>query len=235
MKQSDANTDLKQAVGVRAAGYVQPGQIVGLGTGSTAAFFIQELGRRQAMDGLRITCVATSFSSSVLARQSGLVVLPLESFDHIDISVDGADEIDPGLNLIKGGGAAHTREKLVHAMSSRFIVIADDSKRSSRLGEKFRVPVECIPSSVNFVQRRLLEMGAQCELRMARTGKDGPVVTDNGNLVVDVTIAIPDPLAMETELNSIPGVLENGIFARNRPHLALIAGASGLEEIPLRA
>lgn len=234
MKQSDANQELKQVVGVRAAKYVENGNVVGLGTGSTAAFFVQELGRRQAQEGLRITCVATSFSSSVLASQNGLTVLPLESFDSLDISVDGADEIDPSLNLIKGGGAAHTREKLVHAMSRRFIVIADDSKRSSRLGTRFRVPVECIPSSVKFVQRRIVEMGAQCELRMARAGKDGPIVTDNGNLVIDVSMEISDPLLIEQELNCIPGVLENGIFARHRPDLALIAGPGGIEEIPRR-
>jgi len=233
MKDASANEAGKREVGLRAAALIKSTQRVGLGTGSTAAFFIQELGRRVREEGLNISCVATSFSSAELGRASGLTILPLESFDELDISVDGADEIDPHLFLIKGGGAAHTREKIVHAMSRRFIVIADSTKRVQRLGDSFAVPVECVPSSVRFVLRRLREIGSSAEIRMAKNGKDGPVVTDNGNLVIDARMNLDDPKEREAEINCIPGVLENGIFARVHPNEALIAEDSGIDAIML--
>ncbi len=233
MKSADSNPDQKKAAALRAASYVKDGMKVGLGTGSTAAFFIEELGRRVREEGLKIICTSTSFSSAVLAEKSGLSVLPLDQFDDLDISVDGADEIDPHMYLIKGGGAAHTREKLVHAMSRRFVVIADASKRVKQLGEKFAVPVECIPPSLKFVLRRLTMMGAVCEIRMSKSGKDGPIVTDNGNLIIDAKMQIADPSALELAINAIPGVLDNGIFASVRPSQAVIAEANGLDEITL--
>ncbi|MCE9597691.1 MAG: ribose-5-phosphate isomerase RpiA [Spirochaetia bacterium] len=223
MKEAGANQDQKRSVGIKAAALVVTGQTVGLGTGSTAAFFIEDLGRRVRSEGLILKCVTTSFSSSVLAREHGLTVLPLDDFDSLDISVDGADEIDPASCLIKGGGAAHAREKLVHAMSKRFVVIADASKRVQNLGEKFPVPVECIPQSVRFVLRKLGELGGNPGIRMAKGGKDGPIVTDNGNLVIDVFLKLSDPEKMEREINSIPGVLDNGIFAIVKPAEVLIA------------
>ena len=236
MKQADANQDLKKAAGIRAASFVQSGMRVGLGTGSTAAFLIEELGRRKREENLQIVCTATSFSSQVLGEKAGLTVLPIDQFDDLDISIDGADEIDPRLYLIKGGGAAHTREKLVHAMSRRFVVIADSSKRVQKLGVKFAVPVEVIPCSARYAMRRLMALGAtHCEIRMSKSGKDGPVVTDNGNFILDSTMDLADPISMETAINCIPGVLENGIFASVRPVQAVIAEAGGLDEITLPA
>lgn len=223
MKDASANQDQKRSVAVRAAALVVNGQTVGLGTGSTAAFFIEDLGRRVREEKLSLKCVVTSFSSSVLAREHGLSIFPLDDFDSLDISVDGADEIDSSMCLIKGGGAAHTREKLVHAMSKRFVVIADASKRVSKLGEKFPVPVECIPPSVRFVERKLRELGGKPSIRLAKGGKDGPVVTDNGNLIVDSLLDLSNPEKMEREINSIPGVLDNGIFAIIKPSEAFIA------------
>ncbi len=233
MKDTSANPGPKKLAGVGAAALVQSGMIVGLGTGSTAAFAIQELGRRVKEEGLLIKCTATSIGSMLLAHRAGLTMLPLSLIDHIDISIDGADEIDPKLNLIKGGGAAHTVEKLVHAMSERFVVVADASKRVTRLGEKFLVPVEVIPSAVSYITRALAKAGArESAVRMA-VKKDGPVITENGNLVVDARFEIADPAELETRLNSIPGVLDNGIFSRVsvRVSEALIATETSVEKV----
>lgn len=233
MKDVSANQGPKKLAGVQAATLVQGGMTVGLGTGSTAAFAIQELGRRVKEEGLVIRCTATSIGSMLLAKNAGLNVFPLSLIDHIDISIDGADEIDPSLNLIKGGGAAHTVEKLVHAMSDRFVVVADASKRVARLGDKFLVPVEVIPSAVSFVTGALARAGArESAVRMA-VKKDGPVITENGNLVVDARFEIRDPAELEAKLNTIPGVLDNGIFSRVsvRVSEALIATETAVEKV----
>ncbi len=226
--------EFKKEAAVRAAGLVADGQRVGLGTGSTAAFAIQELGRRAREEGLNIECYATSFSAAALATAAGLRVFPSDSIEEIDISIDGADEIDPHLNLIKGGGAAHTREKIIHALSRRFIVVADVSKQVERLGMGFPVPIEVLPSALGLVQRRLREMGAsEAPVRMA-VKKDGPVISDQGNLIVDARFVIEDPPALEARLNSIPGVVENGIFSplSVRVEGAFIGGPHGVQYIP---
>ncbi len=221
MKDVNANSEGKRRAGEEAARRVKSGTTVGLGTGSTTAFAIAELGRRVREEGLSIDCCVTSFSSQNLALQAGLRPLPVESFDRLDISIDGADEVDPQLCLIKGGGAAHTREKIVHALADEFLCIVDPSKLVSKLGA-FRVPVEFLPASIRLVQRELLQLGAtECSLRMA-TRKDGPVVTDNGNLILDVAFPAFDPVKMEQAINEIPGVLENGIFARCRPSEVIV-------------
>lgn len=225
MKDVNANADGKRRAGEEAARRVQSGMAVGLGTGSTTAFAITELGRRVRDEGLQIECCVTSFSSQNLALQAGIRPLPVESFDRLDISIDGADEVDPQLRLIKGGGAAHTREKIVHALSSEFLCIVDPSKLVSQLGA-FRVPVEFLPVSLKLVERELGKLGGDCSLRMA-VKKDGPVVTDNGNLVFDVAFPPFDADLLEKEINTIPGVLENGLFARYRPS-EVIVGESEL-------
>lgn len=218
MKDVNANTEAKRAAGIAAAGLVENMQTVGLGTGSTAAFAIAELGRRVREENLRIECVATSFSSQRLAVAAGLSIVPIDACAKLNVSIDGADEIDPGLHLIKGGGAAHTLEKLVHAMSDRFVCVADPSKLVAMLGEKFAVPVEVLPQSLSFVERKLSELGAvEVSLRMA-VRKDGPVITDSGNLVLDARFPkIDQPIALEDAITTIPGVLENGIFGHVRP------------------
>ena len=228
MKNLSANSEAKQAAGVAAAALVESGQTVGLGTGSTAAYMIQELGRRVREEGLRIECVATSFQARHLAVKNDLSIVPLDLVSRINISIDGADEIDPDLNLIKGGGAAHTLEKLVHSMSERFVVVADPSKLVDRLGTRFAVPVEVLGEAVSFVERRLRDMGVgDVSLRMA-TRKDGPVVTDNGNLVLDALFdfAGREAAALEDSITLIPGVIANGIFGHCRPRKGdLIIGA----------
>lgn len=233
MKNAAANAGLKQAAAERAVALIRSGESVGLGTGSTAAFAIAELGRRVREEGLSVRTTATSLQSMRLAREAGLPALPTESFAYLDISVDGADEIDPDLCLIKGGGAAHTREKIVHAMARRFIVVADESKLVSRLGETFAVPVEVLLPALAFVERQLIALGATSVSLRAAAGKDGPVVTDNGNVVLDARFEIGDPEELERAITLIPGVLENGIFASQlvRPSHALIAGSDGIREL----
>ncbi|MCU0567392.1 MAG: ribose-5-phosphate isomerase RpiA [Oculatellaceae cyanobacterium Prado106] len=209
----DAVKLMKQEVGRAAASRVQSGSIVGLGTGSTTAFAIQFLGDRLKSGELKdIKGVPTSFQASVLAKQYGIPLTTLDEIEKIDIAIDGADEVDPQKNLIKGGGAAHTREKVVDALADLFIVVVDSSKLVDKLGTTFPLPVEVLPMAVAPVMRAIEKLGGKPELRMG-VKKDGPVITDQGNMVLDVDFgAIANPVEMEKILNNIPGVLENGLF-----------------------
>ncbi|WP_404790723.1 ribose-5-phosphate isomerase RpiA [Altericista sp. CCNU0014] len=210
---ADAIKVMKQQVGKAAADRVQSGSIVGLGTGSTTAYAIQFLGDRLKSGELTdIKGIPTSFQASVLAKQYGIPLTTLDEVDRIHIAIDGADEVDPQKNLIKGGGAAHTREKVVDSLAELFIVVVDQSKIVTALGSTFPVPVEVLPMAIAPVTRALEQLGGKPELRMG-VRKDGPVITDQGNMVLDVTFAsIPNPAELEKILNNIPGVLENGIF-----------------------
>ncbi len=204
---------MKQEVGKAAADRVQSGSIVGLGTGSTTAYTIQFLGDHLKTGELKdIIGIPTSFQAEVLAKQYGIPLTTLDAVDHIDIAIDGADEVDPQKNLIKGGGAAHTREKIVDYLANQFIVVVDSSKIVERLGSSFPVPVEVIPMAIAPVMRAIEKLGGKPELRMG-VKKAGPVITDRGNMVVDVKFdTINDPATLEKTLNNIPGVLENGLF-----------------------
>ena len=204
---------MKQLVGFAAADRVQSGMIVGLGTGSTTAYTIQALGDRIKSGQLKdIKGVPTSFQSEVLAKQYGVPLTTLDEIDRIDIAIDGADEVDPHLNLIKGGGAAHTREKVVDYLAAQFIVVVDSSKMVDKLGSTFRVPVEVIPMAITPVTRAIEILGGKPELRMG-VKKAGPVITDQGNMVLDVQFDnLDNPGELEKTLNNIPGVLENGLF-----------------------
>jgi ribose 5-phosphate isomerase A len=213
MAEMDPVKLMKQEVGRAAAAKVKSDTIVGLGTGSTTAFAIQFLGDRLASGELKnIKGVPTSFQASVLAKKYGIPLTTLDEVDRIDIAIDGADEVDPQFNLIKGGGAAHTREKIVDGLAEEFIVVVDSSKLVDKLGSTFALPVEVLPMAVAPVTRALEGMGAQVELRMG-VKKDGPVITDQGNMVLDAKFdAIANPAEMEKTINNIPGVLENGLF-----------------------
>lgn len=203
--------NLKKITGYEAAEEVLDGQVIGLGTGSTTHYFIEKLGMRIKEEELDIMGIPTSYQSFFLARDWNIPVTTLEEHD-VDLAVDGADEVDPAMNLIKGGGAAHTLEKIVDYSADQFIVIVDDSKMVETLG-KFPVPVEVIPVASRIVSQILEDMGAATSIRMAEK-KDGPVITDNGNFVIDAEFGIlNDPEELEIELNSIPGVVENGIFS----------------------
>ncbi len=204
---------MKQEVGKAAAERVQSGTIVGLGTGSTTAYAIQYIGDRIKKGELKdIKGIPTSFQAEVLAKDHGIPLTSLDAVDHIDVAIDGADEVDPQKNLIKGGGAAHTREKVVDSLADQFIVVVDSGKLVDRLGSTFKLPVEVIPMAYAPVMRAIEKLGGKPELRMG-VKKAGPVVTDQGNMVIDVTFdSIENPGELEKTINNIPGVLENGLF-----------------------
>ena len=210
---SDPVKTMKQEVGRAAAARVKSDSIVGLGSGSTAAYAIEYIGDRLAKGEIKnVVGVPTSFQSEVLAKKFNIPLVTLDAIDHIDVAIDGADEVDPDKNLIKGGGAAHTREKVVDSLAKEFIVVVDEGKLVDKLGSTFLLPVEVIPMAVAPVTRSLEQLGGKPELRMG-VKKAGPVVTDQGNLVIDVKFDhIKNPAEMEKEINNLPGVLENGIF-----------------------
>lgn len=204
---------MKEAVGRAAAARVQSNSIVGLGTGSTTAYALQFIGERLKKGELsNVVGIPTSFQAEVLARQYGIPLTTLDVVDRIDIAIDGADEVDPQKNLIKGGGAAHTREKIVDALAEVFLVVVDGGKLVESLGSTFLLPVEVIPMALTPVMRALEKLGGKPELRMG-VKKAGPVVTDQGNLVIDVKFdRIDNPAELEKTINNLPGVLENGLF-----------------------
>ncbi len=210
---TDPVITMKQEVGKAAASRVQSNSIVGLGTGSTTAYAIQYIGERLASGEIsNVVGVPTSFQSEVLAKKYGIPLTTLDAINHIDVAIDGADEVDPQKNLIKGGGAAHTREKVVDSLGNLFIVVVDSGKLVDKLGSTFLLPVEVIPMAMTPVMNKLEKLGGKPELRMG-VKKAGPVVTDQGNLVIDVKFDdIPDPADLEKTINNIPGVLENGLF-----------------------
>jgi len=206
--------ELKRAVAKEALKFIEDDMVVGLGTGSTTAYFIEYLGKLIMEEELEdVYGVPTSHQSRLLAIENGIPVVSLDEVDAIDIAVDGADEVDPNLNLIKGRGAALTMEKIVEYRAGTFLVLVDESKLVERLGQRVPVPIEVIPAAWRAIAEEIEVFNAEAELRMAAK-KDGPVVTDNGNFILDVRFhRIEDPLDLEIELNNIPGVVENGIFA----------------------
>lgn len=220
--------NLKRIAGYEAANEIKDGQIVGLGTGSTTHYFIEKLGMRIKEEELNIMGIPTSYQSLLLAKKFDIPITSLDEFD-IDIAVDGADEVDSNKNLIKGGGAAHTLEKIVDYSADKFIVVIDESKIVNQLGN-FPVPIEIIPTSYRLIKNILLDMDAKPEIRMGER-KDGPVITDNGNFVIDSKFnSIDDPEALEIILNSIPGVVENGIFT-NVVDNVFVGTSDGIKKI----
>ncbi|KKG01099.1 ribose 5-phosphate isomerase A [Methanosarcina mazei] len=213
MTERNTSTDSpeKRAAGIAAAGLVSSGMVVGLGTGSTVAYTIKELGRRVKEEGLDILGVVTSYQSEMLAIDAGIRLTTLSQDPELDIAIDGADQIDSNLYAIKGGGAAHTREKIVSVSAKRFVVVADDSKTSTQLDKP--VPVEVLPFAKEPAVDRIRKLGGEPRLRSA-VKKDGPVITDNGNFVLDVEFGvIKDPEALALQLSAVPGVVEHGIFS----------------------
>ena len=218
--------NLKKIVGYEAVEWVKDGYVIGLGTGSTTHYFIEKLAEKIKNEELEVLGIPTSYQSFFLASDSGIPLTTLEEHD-VDLAVDGADEVDPLFNLIKGGGAAHTMEKIIDQSADKFIVIVDDSKMVDVLG-KFPIPVEVIPPALRIVKEQLMNMGGQPDLRMAER-KDGPVISDNGNFIVDVKFdGISEPGKLEVMLNSIPGVVENGVFAGLADEV-LVATTHGLK------
>lgn len=211
----------KRAAGEAAAALVESGMRLGLGTGSTTAFAIEAIGRRVREQDLDVVGVPTSFAAERLARHYGvpLVILDELGLDHLapgeaalDLALDGADEVDPALNLIKGRGAAQTREKVVASLAARFVVLIDPSKEVDQLGTTMPVPVEVLPMAEAAVARALRGLGGEPVLRMGQK-KDGPVVTDQGFWVLDTRFdGIPEAVVLAGALKQIPGVLDHGLF-----------------------
>jgi ribose 5-phosphate isomerase A len=213
--------ELKALVGQAALAHVVPGGIVGVGTGSTVNCFIDALA---AMKERIAGAVSSSEKSSERLRAHGIAVLDSNAVERIPVYIDGADEIDHAGHMIKGGGAALTREKIVADMADRFVCIADESKLVKTLG-RFPLPVEVIPMAATQVARRLRTLGGEPALRHG-------VVTDNGCHIIDVRgLSIDDPLAMETEINQWPGVVTCGIFARHRASVCLLGTADGVKTL----
>jgi len=204
----------KQAVALEAASYVKNDMIVGLGTGSTANYFIDALAERQRTENLRITTVASSNISMIKAQSAGLTVLSLSQLSQIDLYVDGADEITPDNALLKGRGYDLVMEKLLAKAAKQFIVVADKSKLVSRIGENFAIPIEVMPFVWQAAKRSLEAIGGVGELRQ-NVAKDGLSITSHGSLVLDMRFdASLNADALNALINNVPGVVEHGIFAK---------------------
>jgi ribose 5-phosphate isomerase A len=200
---------MKRLAGEAAAELVESGMVVGLGTGSTAYWAIRRIGERMEGEGLRIRAVPTSVQSEKLALELGIPLLAWADVGSIDVTIDGADEIDPQLQLIKGGGGALLREKIVASLSRKLVIVADETKRVERLG-RFPLPVEIVPFAWQATRRQLEALGCTAELR---GGEAKPFVTDNGNFIVDCRFGtIAQPSALQSQLSAIPGVVEHGLF-----------------------
>lgn len=213
--------EFKIAVARAAIAYVPNDAIIGVGTGSTANFFIDELAKiKHKIEG----AVASSDASATRLKKHGIAVLDLNSVDKLPVYVDGADEITANLAMIKGGGGALTREKIVAAVAQKFICIADASKLVGVLGN-FPLPIEVIPMARSWVAREMVKLGGQPELRQGFT-------TDNGNVILDVHgLEILNPSELERSINNIPGVVTNGLFALRGANVLLLADASGVRTI----
>jgi ribose 5-phosphate isomerase A len=217
--------ELKQAVALAAVDYVVEDRIVGVGTGSTANFFIDAL----AKSGKRIRgAVASSEATAQRLKQHGIAVLNLNDVEGMPVYIDGADEITVEGAMIKGGGGALTREKIVASVAERFICIADHSKLVERLGG-FALPVEVIPMATRIIERKLAEFGGEPRLRR----KDGsPYITDNGNMIIDVAnLQIEDPRGLEAAINDLPGVVTVGLFARKGANVCLLGSPDGVRTL----
>jgi ribose 5-phosphate isomerase A len=227
MKDASANQSAKKVAGERAADLVKSGMVVGLGTGSTVAWTIKRLGERIREEGLDFSGVPTSFQAESLAIECGIRLTTLNSRPILDLAIDGADQVDERLYVIKGGGAAHTREKVVACSARRFVIVADESKYVQRLTHP--VPVEVLPFALRLTERLLRDLGGEPVLRQGLR-KDGPVITDNGNFVLDVDFeTIEEPATLAARMSRIPGLVEHGIF-ENLDELYLARG-SGVDII----
>ena len=206
----NASDRLKEAAASKAVEYVEEGMVVGLGTGSTAEFAIRALGERVS-DGLRIVAVPTSVASAKLGKELGIDISSLEEHPEVDLTIDGADEVDGNLNLVKGLGGALLREKIVAGASRREIIVVDPTKVVDRLGTRSPLPVEVIPFGWSLARHRLLDLGTRPDLRRTPAG---PCETDNGNYILDCHFerGIADAVEMERLINDIPAVVENGLF-----------------------
>lgn len=227
--------NVKELAGRRAADMVKDGMRLGLGTGSTVWFTLVRLAERVREEGLSFRGVPTSLDTHQKARELGLMVAGLEELSELDLAIDGADEVDPAFHMVKGGGGALLREKVVASVAERVIIVVGENKVVDRLGSTFRLPIEVVPFARPIVERRLASLSLRPELRMLE--EEHPYLTDNGNEILDCTageecteLGIADPPALEEKLRTIPGIVETGLFI-NLCHTLVIGNEDGTLDV----
>ena len=228
---SDPILEAKKKAALEAVKHVKDGFVVGLGSGSTAAFAIKAIAEKIKSEKLSVMGIPTSYQAFLLAVESGVPVTTLDEHPKIDVAIDGADQITPELNLIKGMGAALAREKIVAAASKVNIIIADQHKKVKLLGEEDQsVPIEVLPFAISLVKQKIINVGGKPVLREGK-GKLGPVITDNGNAILDSYFGeIADPANLEIKIKMIPGVVESGLFV-GLTDIAYVGSVSAVEKI----
>jgi ribose 5-phosphate isomerase A len=221
----------KRNAALEAVKHVESGFVIGLGSGSTVAYAAEEIGRRIKSERLNVKVVPTSYQALMLAVKNSIPTTTLDENPTLDLTIDGADQIDENLNLIKGMGGALTREKIVAAASKKLIIIADWRKKARRLGENGQqVPMEVLPFAITPIIHKISGLGGKAIIREG-SGKVGPVITDNGNFIIDVDFGpIKNPAKLERELKAIPGVIETGLFI-GMTDIAYIGSPSGVEKL----
>jgi len=213
-----------------AADLVKAGPTIGLGSGSPFLFVLERLAQRIRDEGLKVRGAPTSLGTAAAAKAQGIPLVSLDDIDYLDLAIDGADEVDPQKHLIKGGGAAHTRERIVAATAKELVVIVGENKMVEVLGKAFRLPVEVLPFGWTHAQRRIEATGCSTELRQ-RDGK--PLVTDNGNWILDCTYqGIQDPTALAASLDSMVGVVDHGLFVGMTGRVVIANDAGAVRILP---
>ncbi len=228
--------ELKREAAAEALKFVESGMRLGLGTGSTAKIFVDLLADRMNRENLQLLCVPTSEATRLQAQSVGIPLTTLDETPELDLAIDGADEIDPKLNLIKGGGAAHLREKIVEMAAKRFIVIADETKWVANLG-KFPLPLECalfgLEATRRQLERAISSAGCSGELVLRLKASGEPLLTDGGNVILDAKLGlIPDPAQLATALDHVTGLVEHGLFI-GMAERAILATSSGIRTVTL--
>lgn len=219
--------NLKKIAGEKAVEHVEAGMVVGLGTGSTAYYAIKKIGEK-VNEGLEVKCIATSKATEIIARECEIPLSSLREHPDIDVTIDGADEVDPNLNLIKGMGGALVREKIIASASKKVIIVVDPSKIVDVLGTKSPLPVEVIPFGVNICRKQLQKLGCKAEIRKKY---NEPFISDNGNYIIDCFFTkIVDAEKLHREINCIPGVVDNGLFL-NIADEVIIGTKNGIKKI----
>lgn len=218
----------KRRAAIEAVKNIKDGFIVGLGSGSTAAYAIEEIGRRVREEGLKVLGIPTSHQALILAIKNSIPITTLHEHPVIDLTIDGADQIDPNLNLIKGMGGALTREKIIASASKNFIIVADERKLVNKLGGAQSLPIEILPFAQPLVTSKIMELGGKPRLRRV---ENMPYVTDNGNFILDVNFGvIENPMELNYKLKVIPGVIETGLFV-DMAHIAHVGTRTGVKKI----
>jgi ribose 5-phosphate isomerase A len=220
----------KKNAALEAVKHVKDGFVVGLGSGSTAAYAIEEIGNRIKNEKIHVLGIPTSHQAFMLAIKCGIPITTLEEHPTIDLTIDGADQIDQELNLIKGMGGALTREKIVAFASKKLIIVADESKKVKLLGENNHpVPMEVLPFAAPVLMQKIKEYGGKPTLREG-IGKVGPIITDNGNVIIDANFGIiPNPAKLEHKLKMLPGVVETGLFVK-MASIVYLGTSTGVEK-----